>query len=162
VKARQQKENVAKTPHRPLPLSSGWPLVKTALLIEDTILIQYLHNHYLQALGFIVDIVSTQKAALHHAFKQRYDLIIADLGLADNQNETLIRHLRSTFSLNRTTPLIVVTATGTQDIKVRCLKAGANAFMVKPVSKSVLEKILYTLGHGKPSFNELEHQPSSK
>jgi DNA-binding response OmpR family regulator len=129
------------------------PLQKNALLIEDNPLILHLHSRYLLELGFSVDIANTQEEALKYAFRQHYDVIVTDLGLVDSRNETIITSLREISSLNCKTPLIVVTATNSPALKARCLNAGANGFIVKPLKKEVLKAILHKSLGDKSTFS---------
>ena len=133
-------------------------LCKKALLIEDNHLILYLHNRYLTELGFTVEIANTLESALQHASHQCYDLIVTDLGLPDSSNEPIITHLRNPPSLNLKTTLIVVTATDSQPLKSRCLKAGADEFMVKPLKKTELEKILPKLFNDNRIFSRQQSE----
>ena len=126
---------------------------KQALLIEDDHLIFYLHNRYLKTLGYTVDVAHTQQEALEYAFKKRYQLIVSDLGLSDSCYETIVTNLRASPSVNQKTPLIIVTAINNEIIKSRCLKAGANEFMVKPISKMLLEKTLKKLFSHEKTFS---------
>ena len=125
---------------------------KPALLIEDNPMIRCIHQRYLEKLGFIVDQASSQLQALTQAFNQRYRLILTDLGLPDSQNETIISQLRSTFSLNQRTSLVVVTAHHNACLIRRCLKAGAQAVLSKPLCPDQLAELIHTFEHNKTNL----------
>jgi len=126
-----------------------------ALLIEDNQLIQQIQSKYLQALRYTVHIAATQQQALHYAFSERYDLILADLGLSDNSNEMMIKNLRRSPSRNSKTPLIVVTAYTNPSLESRCFRAGANGFIVKPLTKVQLEAVIKKLSLASPSASNI-------
>jgi|GEM_PF-4387499 CheY-like chemotaxis protein len=138
-KIKEQKNNNKKAYISEDKLKKTQTGLLRALLIEDNPLIQQIHCKYLKNLHYTVEIATTQQQALQYAFSQRYDLVMTDLGLSDNRNETIIISLRQAPSINRETPLIIVTAYTNPDLKSRCFSAGANAFIVKPLAKTLLE-----------------------
>jgi two-component system KDP operon response regulator KdpE len=58
----------------------------------------------------------------------RPDLILLDLGLPDGDGSTVIRRVRR----DATTPILVLTARGTEPDKVTALEAGADDYVTKP------------------------------
>ena len=58
----------------------------------------------------------------------RPDLILLDLGLPDGDGSVVIRHVRR----DATTPILVLTARGTEPDKVAALEAGADDYVTKP------------------------------
>jgi len=114
------------------------------LLIEDNHVVQQTHYQILRKIFKKVKItkVDTQLEALQQAFAQRFDLIIADLSLVDNNSAALVINLRQLPSLNPKTPLLIVTSYDNSLIKTRCLRAGASEFLIKPLSKKSLENSL--------------------
>jgi len=62
------------------------------------------------------------------------DLVLLDLGLPDEDGESLLATLRR----DRRTPVIVISARHTDEPKIRLLDAGADDYLVKPFSLAEL------------------------
>jgi two-component system OmpR family response regulator len=74
-------------------------------------------------------VAPTGKEALQF-MKKGYDLIILDLMLPDMEGETLCSTIRQSSDV----PIIILTAKGTEDERVRGLGLGADDYVVKPFS----------------------------
>jgi DNA-binding response OmpR family regulator len=92
-------------------------------------------NHY--DTFFATDAVST----LREARKHEPDLIILDLGLPDGDGFVVIEKLKVWPSLAMI-PIIVVSALDLRENKERAIKAGAKAYLQKPVNNAELLKII--------------------
>jgi len=99
------------------------------LIVEDEERISRIVRSYLQHEGFVVSVAQTGKEALQ-VVKKGFDLIILDLMLPDIEGETLC----STFRESSNLPIIILTAKGTEDERVRGLGLGADDYVVKPFS----------------------------
>jgi DNA-binding response OmpR family regulator len=84
---------------------------------------------YLDREGFTVSVAPTGQQALE-LIKRGFDLIILDLMLPDMEGETLCGTIRQSSDL----PIIILTAKGTEDERVRGLGLGADDYVVKPFS----------------------------
>jgi len=69
---------------------------------------------------------------------QRFDLILMDLRMPGMDGLTAIRQIRGRVDDIRSVPVIVVTADATHDILQRCLAAGADDLLRKPVAMNML------------------------
>jgi two-component system KDP operon response regulator KdpE len=78
--------------------------------------------------GFEAIPASTAEEALDRAAVQRPDAAIIDLVLPDGDGIELCRRLREWSEM----PLIVLSAVGDEDAKVRALAAGADDYVTKP------------------------------
>ena len=99
------------------------------LIVEDEEKISRIVKSYLDQEGFTVSVAPTGQKALE-LIKRGYDLIILDLMLPDMEGETLCSTIRQSFDL----PIIILTAKGTEDERVRGLGLGADDYVVKPFS----------------------------
>jgi len=86
---------------------------------------------------FATDAVST----LSQARKHEPDLIILDLGLPDGDGFAVIEKLKVWPSLAMI-PIIVVSALDVRANKERAIKAGAKAYLQKPVDNAELLRII--------------------
>ena len=69
---------------------------------------------------------------------QPFDLILMDLRMPGMDGLTAIRQIRARSDEIRSIPVIVVTADTTEDIQQRCLEAGADELLRKPVAMNLL------------------------
>jgi DNA-binding response OmpR family regulator len=99
------------------------------LIVEDEERISRIVTSYLQHAGFVVSVAQNGKEALQ-LMKKGYDLIILDLMLPDIEGETLCSTIRQSSDV----PIIILTAKGTEDERVRGLGLGADDYVVKPFS----------------------------
>jgi DNA-binding response OmpR family regulator len=99
------------------------------LIVEDEERISRIVKSYLQHEGFTVSVAPTGKEALQF-MKKGYDLIILDLMLPDMEGETVCSTIRQSSDV----PIIMLTAKGTEDERVRGLGLGADDYVVKPFS----------------------------
>ena len=99
------------------------------LIVEDEKKISDVVKSYLERDGFTVSVADTGQRALQ-LIKENYDLIILDLKLPDIEGETICSSIRE-FS---NTPIIMLTAKGSEDDRVRGLGIGADDYVVKPFS----------------------------
>ena len=112
------------------PLSSSPQPEAVVLLIEDEPGYVTLLSTGLESRGYEVIVARTGSDALHAADHSSPDVTILDLGLPDVDGIEVCRHLRR-FSR---TPILVVTADGADDRKVRALTEGADDYITKPFS----------------------------
>lgn len=85
----------------------------------------------LELMGFSIDYVSDGLAASKKAEAKRYDLIILDVMMPKMDGFEVCKKLRSS-RLSAATPIILLTAKGTIEDKIRGFNAGADDYLVKP------------------------------
>lgn len=104
------------------------------LLLEDDSALQSFLQTLLESQGYQTDILAHGQAGLHWLSQQHCDLLLLDLGLADMDGISLLQQLRSWSDL----PVIVISARGKEQDKVRALDYGANDYVTKPFSSAEL------------------------
>jgi two-component system KDP operon response regulator KdpE len=82
----------------------------------------------LRQAGFDTIMTASVKEALDQAAVQRPDAAILDLLLPDGDGVEIVRELRTWSAM----PIIVLSAVGEDDEKVRALEQGADDYVVKP------------------------------
>jgi two-component system KDP operon response regulator KdpE len=100
------------------------------LVVDDEPQIRRALRVVLRANGYAVTEVATGEAALDTAAAQPFDVMILDLMLPDLEGGEVCRRLREWSRL----PVIVLSAHGDEEIKVRALDQGADDFVTKPFS----------------------------
>ena len=99
------------------------------LLIEDDIEAARFLIKGLRDSGYTVDHVAGGQEGLARALAGRFDLIVTDRMLPHLDGLAIIRHLRGA---GLTTPVLVLSALGTVDDRIRGLKAGGDDYLTKP------------------------------
>ena len=69
---------------------------------------------------------------------ERFDLALIDLRMPGMDGITAIGHIRARPDAKADLPIIVVTADTAADLRERCLAAGANDVIFKPVAMDLL------------------------
>jgi CheY-like chemotaxis protein len=114
----------------------------SVLLAEDNLVSQRVAEAMLQSLGFDVDVVGDGAQAVKAASTKPYRAILMDcqIPILDGYEATgQIRHLEGT---RRRTPIIAVTALAARSNQERCMAAGMDDFVAKPLTPSGLTVIL--------------------
>ena len=111
------------------------------LLAEDDPASQRLIKNILEKEGISVDVVEDGESAINAAHKKAYDLIIMDMRMPKLDGYEATRHLKSDPE-TRNIPIIALTAYALKEDKKRCLEAGADDYLAKPVSKREILCIL--------------------
>lgn len=109
------------------------------LVVEDQSLLRQTLVQGLSRTGYVVDDAADGKAGLYYATEFDYDAAIIDLGLPLIDGISLIKQIRA---LEKTFPILILTARGDWQDKVEGLDAGADDYVVKPFQ---IEEILARL-----------------
>ena len=104
------------------------------LIIEDEEAIADLEKDYLELSGFEVEIENDGESGLKRALEEEFDLFILDLMLPGLDGFTVCRRLRETLDI----PILMVTARQEDIDKIKGLGMGADDYITKPFSPSVL------------------------
>lgn len=99
------------------------------LLIEDDAILRIGLQRQLQADGYRVDVAADGEDGLFQAREYPVDLAIVDLGLPKLSGLAVVQSLRAE---GRTLPILILTARGSWQDKVKGLEAGADDYLVKP------------------------------
>lgn len=104
------------------------------LIIEDDADIAEIERDYLALSGYSVDIEGNGNGGLYAALNGKYDLILLDLMLPGMDGLEICRRIRDKTKV----PILMVTAKITDVDKIRGLGLGADDYIEKPFSPSVL------------------------
>ncbi|HHF7346697.1 TPA: response regulator [Legionella feeleii] len=121
----------------------GITAIPPLLIIEDNFICQRI---YVAALRdyYPVELASNAEEALERLAEQAYQCIISDLGLPDRPGIELLPIIRNS-TLNQHTPIVVISAHMSEELKQICLQLGADKVCVKPITGGVLREIIATL-----------------
>lgn len=113
------------------------------LLAEDDTLTTKSLTYFLKAKEHEVVNAKDGEIAIEILKKDSFDLIITDLNMPRKGGMELIQIIRNDLHLD--TPVIVLTASGTEQSEVDAFAIGANEFISKPFSPSVLNSRIQRL-----------------
>ncbi|MBP6006653.1 MAG: response regulator transcription factor [Rhodoferax sp.] len=99
------------------------------LLIEDDAILRLSVKRQLEADGYRVDMAADGEDGLFQAREYPVDLAIVDLGLPKVNGLSVVQALRAE---GRTLPILILTARGSWQDKVKGLETGADDYLVKP------------------------------
>ena len=105
------------------------------LLIEDDLKIASFVIKGFKAAGFAVDHVTDGENGLHMALTEPYDSAIIDIMMPKLDGLSIIEKMRQE---KITTPVIILSAKGSVDDRVKGLQTGSDDYLTKPFSFSEL------------------------
>jgi two-component system OmpR family response regulator len=99
------------------------------LLIEDDAQVSEYIAKGMREAGYVIDVAADGKDGLFMATTESYDLIIMDRMLPHLDGLTLLKTLRGA---DNNVPVIILSALGDVDDRVKGLKAGGDDYLTKP------------------------------
>lgn len=105
------------------------------LLVEDDETVATFIVKGLKQAGYAVDHAREGETGLHLALTESYDMIVLDLMLPKLDGFTLLNRLRGK---NGSVPVIILSAKGTVDDRVKGLQSGSDDYITKPFAFSEL------------------------
>ena len=113
----------------------------SVLLVEDEPINQIVAQELLSETGLLIDTADNGLQAVEKAQAKSYDLILMDMQMPKMDGVTATRQIRQ-IPGRQTVPIIAMTANAFSEDRARCMDAGMNDFLSKPV---VPEKFYTTL-----------------
>jgi CheY-like chemotaxis protein len=119
-------------------------LTARILLVEDNLINQKVAVHMLKTIGYTVDVVADGQQALEALERVNYDLVLMDCMMPVMDGFEATAAIRGPHSKvhNHTVPIIAMTANAMKEDRDKCLAAGMDGYVSKPVKKQVLADIL--------------------
>jgi two-component system chemotaxis response regulator CheY len=106
------------------------------LVVDDSSLVRLYYRNILAEAGFEVDEAINGIEAMEKVLSQAFNLVIVDVNMPRMDGFSFLRDLRRAALEVATTPALVIsTEAGSEDIR-DARAAGANFYLVKPVSKA--------------------------
>jgi polar amino acid transport system substrate-binding protein len=116
-------------------------LTGTALLVEDNVINQQVAKEILESMGLSVHTVNNGLEALKSLEQQRYDIVLMDLQMPEMDGYEATRRIRAEAKYSQL-PVIAMTAHAMAEERERCLAAGMNEHLPKPIDPPQLFNIL--------------------
>jgi PAS domain S-box-containing protein len=111
------------------------------LVAEDNLVNQKLMRLLLGRLGYRADIVANGREAVEAVQRQHYDVVLMDLHMPEMDGMQATSYIRA--RLGARPRIIAVTADVLDETQARCLAAGMDAYLTKPVDVADLTAVLH-------------------
>jgi two-component system sensor histidine kinase/response regulator len=111
------------------------------LLVEDHIVNQKLAVNLLKRWGHQVVVADNGLVALEALSRQEFDVVLMDMMMPVMDGLEATRRIRAT-QIGRRTPIIAMTANAMESDRQRCLEAGMDDYISKPIKVQELQQML--------------------
>jgi PAS domain S-box-containing protein len=116
------------------------------LLAEDNPVNQKVALKMLEKLGYKADIANNGLEVLAHLYKNTYDLILMDVQMPEMDGLETTRQICQRWSPQERPMIIAMTAGAMYEDRERCLTAGMNDYLSKPIRIEALKEALEIWG----------------
>ncbi len=154
---------VVKTELKKTPINLANMKAETKILIaEDNPMNQRLIKHLMKNWNFNFDLVFNGSQALEALKKQTYDLVLMDIQMPEMDGYTSTAHIRN--ELKSKIPIIAMTAHAMEGERDKCIKAGMNDYVSKPINEEMLFQMIqkYLISTNGSSTKELNNKVTEK
>jgi signal transduction histidine kinase/DNA-binding response OmpR family regulator len=119
------------------------PTTVHILLVEDNETNQIVEKMMLEEMGFSVNIANEGQEAIDMTANTHYDILLMDIHMPILDGCTATEQIRQREKHTAThLPIIAITASATKEDMEKCMKAGMDDFLAKPIGQKALAKIL--------------------
>lgn len=112
------------------------------LVAEDNAVNRLLVKRMFDKLGCRIDLAGNGREAVAMATQLRYDIIFMDCFMPELDGYGASRELRELEQTDRRVPIIALTANAMTDDRAKCIAAGMDDYLSKPVSLEDIRKTL--------------------
>jgi CheY-like chemotaxis protein len=113
------------------------------LIAEDSFVNQKILLRILRQIGCPADIVSDGLQAIEAVATKNYDIVFMDMNMPVMDGLEATRRIVHSRSINHHPIIIALTADSMPDDKEKCIEAGMNDYITKPVRLEKILSILY-------------------
>ncbi|MGL5059009.1 MAG: response regulator [Microcoleus sp.] len=112
------------------------------LLAEDNVVNQKVATHLLDRIGFRADIAANGLEVLEALQRQSYDVVLMDVQMPEMDGLEATRRICEDFPADKKPRIIAMTANAMQGDREKCLAAGMDDYITKPVRREELAAAL--------------------
>jgi CheY-like chemotaxis protein len=126
------------------------------LLVEDNVVNQKVARRFLERLGCEVEVAQNGAESLEAIEKSEFALVLMDVQMPVMDGYTATREIRDRERGKRRIPIVALTANAMTGQLERCLEAGMDALLTKPLAVEALQDVLerYGLAMTDPNLND--------
>jgi len=133
------------------------------LLVEDNAVNQLVALRLLEKYGYTVGVAGNGKKALDALEKGQYDLILMDVQMPEMNGWEATQAIREKEKITGAhIPIVAMTAHAMKGDEERCLAAGMDAYLTKPIRTQELLAVLDEVGSHKVGTQVPFNSPSSR
>ena len=126
---------------KPIPAAVGQP--QRILLAEDNVVNQKLALRLLSKLGYEADVVATGREVLEALAQKSYPLVLMDCQMPEMDGFEATQQIRiNDEQVGSHTTIVALTAHAIKGDRERCLEAGMDDYLPKPIDREALQKVL--------------------
>ena len=114
----------------------------SVLLVEDMVANQRLEMIMLKKLGYAAELASNGEQAVQMCDATKFNLILMDCQMPVMDGYEATERIKKTSMLNKNTPVIAMTAHAMEGDREKCIAAGMDDYISKPVTMAVLKGTL--------------------
>jgi signal transduction histidine kinase len=132
----------------PWPAETDYPKIpgpRKVLLVEDNSVNRLVISRLLSKIGCQTVEATTGREALAAWMREEFDLVLMDCRMPEMDGYEATREIRRREQGRKRTPIIAVTANAMRGDQDRCLAAGMDGFLAKPVHLKELARIVSTI-----------------
>ena len=118
------------------------PDPKRILVVDDNLVNLKVAEKQLQKLGYRVDLAGGGKAAIEALFGAQYTVVLLDCEMPEMDGYATVAEIRRLEGANGHTMVIAMTAHALEGARLRCLNAGMDEYVAKPVTLNALTAVL--------------------
>ncbi|WP_257314017.1 response regulator transcription factor [Geothrix fuzhouensis] len=126
-------------------MTRRWPIQTTVLVVEDDPATAKIIQVRLEMEGLKVLVAANGLEALEILQREKIDLISTDLMMPAMNGFRLVQEVRDLPPPKGRIPILLLSSNHSEQDMVRCLAAGADDYMAKPISVQVLVERLWRL-----------------
>ena len=142
VKLREAEAPLEEEPSRLHRPAANSQVRRRVLVAEDNPINQKVARHLLTNLGYDVEIVENGAQAVELVQQNRYDVVLMDCQMPVLDGFAATAQIRELQQDGSRTPIIAVTANAFAGERDKCLAAGMDDYVPKPVTPDALDKTI--------------------
>ena len=133
-----------------MPAPETGALRGCVLVVDDSSLVRLYYRSALEAAGFEVEQALNGIEATEKALARDFDLLIVDVNMPEMDGFSLVRELRHRKEDGADVPILIITTEAGETDIADARAAGANYYLVKPVSEADLVRHVAALAGTAP------------
>ena len=133
-------------------------VLMNVLLVEDHLINQKLAITLLERWGHHVEVAGNGEIALEMAASQQFDVILMDMMMPVMDGLEATRRIRASETARRT-PIIAMTANAMEADRERCMQAGMDDYLSKPIKAQELRQMLQHFSSAKVLMSQTKPVP---
>jgi signal transduction histidine kinase/ligand-binding sensor domain-containing protein/CheY-like chemotaxis protein len=140
-RALSREQSAPTEPVAPISHVHGWSGARV-LVAEDNVVNQRVARRFLERLGCNVDVVDDGAKAVEVLSRSSYDFVLMDMQMPIMDGLEASRRIRAQEQAGQRIPIVALTADAMVGTFERCLDAGMDDYLTKPIDVKRLEEVL--------------------